>query len=621
MQENSRFFPGSPEWIKKYPVFSFSFVLLIIGLFELASGQKQVANLFFQLVLILGGIPLAYDTLKELLKKNFGADVIAILAIVTSLLLGQYLAGAIVVIMLSGGRALEDYALRSASDALKKLAAAAPRVAHLVKGESVTDVSVEQVRVGDILLVKPGELIPVDAVIVEGETSINEAALTGEPVPTQKMSNAALLSGSVNLDNPIKIQTIRKASDSKYEQIVRLVREAQESKAPLVRLADRYGAIFTPVTLLVAGFTYLLTQDTTNVLAVLVVATPCPLILATPIAIMGGINKAAKKGIIVKNGIAIEKIGAAKAVVFDKTGTLTFGMPAVEEVKTFEKIDSAEILRLSASVERLSAHILSKSIVSAANEKKIKLSFPKDFKETFGKGVAGFVEKNAVSVGSMKHLKNMGLKFTPEQIKFKEEQSSKGKMVSFVGVDQKIVGSLVFADQIRPEIKETIAELKTLGIEQVAMLTGDSPTVAEQVAAQTGIDLVKAQSLPDEKVAFILELKKKFQDVVMVGDGFNDAPALASATVGIALGEGGSSISSESADIVFVENNLAKLNHLLRIGKKVLSIAKGGIWFGMGASFIAMGFAAFGFISPVKGAILQEVIDVIVILNALRVSR
>ncbi len=616
-----RFFPSSPKILLRYPVFFFSLILVAFSIFELFFGNKAFSDLIFLLVIIFGGIPLAYETLKEILKRNWGADIIAVLAIITSLLLGEYLAGAIIIIMLSGGRALEDFALQNASDALKKLAENAPRIAHLVKDKEISDVKVETVREGDILLVKPGELIPVDGVIIKGETSLNEAALTGESVPTHKAYNSAVLSGSVNLDNPVQIRAIRTSSESKYEQIVALVREAQTTKAPIHRLADKYGAIFTPITLIVAFLTYLLTQNVTNVLAVLVVATPCPLILATPIAIMGGINKSAKRGIVVKNGGSLEKVGQTRAVVFDKTGTLTFGVPKIVEIKKLDKLSEKELLFYSASVERLSAHILAKAVVKEAHDKKIELVFPENFKESFGKGVKGKVKNKEVIVSSVAFLETFGVKFNQYWLSFKKEQNQLGRMVSFVALDKKIIGGIVFGDEIRPDIKQIIQSLKNSGIEIVAMLTGDSEKVAGQVATITGIDIVKAQSLPDEKVSFVNSLKKKYSNVVMVGDGFNDAPALAASSVGIALGAGGSSVSSESADIVLLVDDLAKVREVIEIGKEVLSIARGGIMFGMGASFVAMILAASGFIKPVQGAILQEVIDVIVIFNALRASR
>lgn len=617
----ANFFPISPSIFKRYPVFVFSLVLVLLGLYENFFGNKSFAQLIFMVVVILGGIPLIYETVKEVLKKNYGADVIAVLAIVTSLLLKEYLAGAIIIIMLSGGRTLEDFALQNASDALRKLAENAPRVAHLVKNGDIVDIKVETVREGDILLVKPGELIPVDAVIIEGETSLNEAALTGEPIPTHKAYNSAILSGSVNLDNPVKIRAIRRASESKYEQIVALVAQAQTTKAPIHRLADRYGAIFTPVTLVIASLTYLFTRDVSNVLAVLVVATPCPLILATPIAIMGGINKSAKRGIVVKNGGSLEKVGQTRAVVFDKTGTLTFGTPKILQIKKLDRISDKELLFYAASVERLSAHILSKAVVKAAHDQKIELVFPDSFKETFGKGVYGKIKNKEIVVSNVKFLESFGVRFEKEFLDFKKEQNQLGRMVSFVSADKKVVGAIVFGDEIRPDIKQIIQNLKDSGIELVAMLTGDTEKVASQVAALTGIDIVKAQSLPDEKVAFVNQLKKKYENVVMVGDGFNDAPALAASSVGIALGASGSSVSSESADIVLLVDNLAKVEEVIEVGKKVLAIAKSGILFGMGASFVAMLFAANGLIKPVQGAILQEVIDVIVILNALRAAR
>lgn len=616
-----KFFPNAPSLLKRYPIFSFSFFLFFIGLFEIFLNNFETARFIFLIIILVGGLPLSYETIKDLIKKNWGADIIAVLAIITSLLLGEYLAGAIIIIMLSGGRTLEDFALKNASDALKKLAENAPSIAHLVKDKNITEINVPSVREGDILLVKPGELIPVDGVIIDGETSINEAALTGEPVPTHKVYNSAVLSGSVNLDNAVKIRTIRKASESKYEQIVALVRQAQTTKAPIHRLADKYGAIFTPVTLVVAVLTYLLTGNVTHVLAVLVVATPCPLILATPIAIMGGINKAAKRGIVVKNGGSLEKVGQTKAVVFDKTGTLTFGVPKILEVKKLSSLSEKELLFYAASVERLSAHILSKSVVKASHDQKIDLVFPENFKESFGKGVKGDVGKKQVVVSNVSFLESFGISFKKEWMDFKIGENELGRMVSFISVDKKVVGALVFGDEIRPEIKQIIEDLKTTGVEKVSMLTGDNEKVAHQVAILTGIDEVKAQSLPDEKVSFVNDLKKKYESVVMVGDGFNDAPALASATVGIALGAGGSSVSSESADIVLLVDDLGKVREVIEVGKKVLGVARGGILFGMGASFVAMLFAAAGYIPPVQGAVLQEVIDVVVIINALRTSR
>lgn len=615
------FFPKVPSFLEHYPVFSFSLLLLLLGFWQYFLGSQQTANYLFLIVVVLGGIPLVYETIKQILEKNWGADIIAAIAIVTSLLLHEYVAGSIIIIMLSGGRALEDYALRNASDALKKLAELAPSIAHLVKKDDIVDLKVDQVREKDILLVKPGELIPVDGVIIEGETSLNEAALTGEPVPTHKTFNSAVLSGSVNLDNPIKIRAIRRASESKYEQIVALVRNAQATKAPIHRLANRYGAIFTPVVLLIAALTYFFSGNFILVLAVLVVATPCPLILATPIAIMGGINKSAKRGIIVRNGGALETVGNAMAVIFDKTGTLTFGIPKVVEIKPFGKLEKAKLLLLAASVERLSAHILAKSVVSAAHEQKLELAYPEDFHENFGKGVLGTIAGKKVILGNLKYLQSLGVSFNKEQEIFKKDENEVGKMVSFLAIDQKIEAAIVFGDEVRADIKEIIQDLKNSGIKQVAMLTGDNEKVANQVAKETGIDLVAAQSLPDEKVKFVESLKKKYQTVVMVGDGFNDAPALVAASVGIALGAGGSSVSSESADIILVVDDISKVGQILNIGRNVLKVAKQGIFFGMGASFVAMIFAAFGFIPPVQGAILQEVIDVIVILNALRTSR
>lgn len=607
--------------VKAYPIFTLATVLLLAGLFSWLFQFHSLANFFFLTTIVFGGFPLVLHTLRSLLSRNYSADVIAALAILTSLILKEYFAGAIIVIMLSGGEALESFALRSASKALEELAKLAPSVAHLVADETIEDVEVERVKKNDIVLVKPGELVPVDGVVIEGESSFNEAALTGESVPVSKVSSSTILSGTVNLDSPVKIKALRRAKESKYEQIVTLVRTAQKTKAPIHRLADRYAAFFTPLTLGIVALTFLLTQDWTNVLAVLVVATPCPLILATPIAIMGGINKAARNGIIVKNGGALEQVGEAKAIVFDKTGTLTFGTPKVLEIKKLSQLSEKEILFLAASAERLSAHILAKALVSFSTDKHLKLDFPDNFEEKFGSGVMGEIKGKKVVVGSSHFLEEKEQIFPSKLQHLKEQENSKGHMTSFVSVDGSIVGAIIFGDEIRPEIRGFIDSLKKHSFAKVSMLTGDSQTVAEQVAAQTGIDEVISQSLPEDKVNYIKKLQKLYQKVVMVGDGFNDAPALASATVGIALGSGGSSVSSESADIVLIVNDLTKVRTIVALGRQVLRVAKSGILFGMGASFIAMLFAAAGYISPPLGAVLQEGIDVVVIFNALRTSR
>ncbi len=676
--------------LKRYPIPIGALAILLVSLVLWLFGRTDLAGWVLFTIVLLGGLPLLWETVQHLWHREVSIDFIAVLAIAGSLLLNEYLAGAFVVLMLSGGEALEAFALQRARSSLTALAERAPRTAHVWHDEQLVDIPAEQVEVDMEVVVKPGELIPVDGIVIEGSSSVSEADLTGEPVPVRKTTGMLVLSGSVNLDGVIEVRASKRSSESKYAQIVRLVQEAQEQKAPIHRLADRYSVVFTLATLLLAGLAWFFSKDSVYALAVLVCATPCPLILATPIAIMSGIGVAARCGIIVKSGAAIEQLGEVNVAVFDKTGTLTLGIPKVttilleeELVATRSKVGAGNLpelpqpveqeataqkqhnqentlLRLAASVEQLSTHILARAIVEAALERELSPSLASDFEEIFGKGVQGQVplikedqlpqqqstggeqENNAapqtapellvasdvalapdvsIAVGSRDFMLHLG--FTPplSLLAERDRRTVLGQICSFFALDGQVVGLIVLEDIPRAELARLSPDLKREGIQLIVLLTGDSKIVAQQIGEAAHIDRIVAHCLPEEKVRIVQELVKQKYRVLMVGDGINDAPALATATVGMALGTQGLTAAANAADTVLLSTDILRVVTAVQLGRRVMRIALQGIWIGMGLSAIAMLFAAFGYITPAEGAILQEGIDVIVILNALRVGR
>ena len=637
--------------IKHYPI-PFGAVALLAGSLGFwLGGRNDITSWTLLAVVLLGGIPLLWETVQQFFHKEFSVDVIAILAIAGSLLLGQYLAGAIIVLMLSGGEALEAYALRRARSSLSALAERAPRSAHTWQGDELVTLPADQIVVGMEIVVKPGELIPVDGVVTSGTSSLSEADLTGEPVPVRKTPGMSVLSGSVNLDGVLEIRASKLSAESKYAQIVHLVEEAQTQKAPIHRLADRYSIGFTLVAVVVAALAWVLSGDSVYALAVLVVATPCPLILATPIAIMSGIDLAARNGVIAKSGASIEQLGEVDIAVFDKTGTLTLGTPKVTAIVLVERdqrptevmdADSQEmrpispqenedtLLRFAASVEQLSTHILARAVVEAAQNRLLSLTPATDFEELFGKGVRGGVPVNgadgasnmvAVAVGNRTFMQHLGIVVPDSLLDERERRVETGQICSFIAVEKQVEGLLVLEDVPRADLSQLTTNLKAAGIKEIILLTGDSEVVARQIGAIAQVDRVIARCLPEDKVRIVKELEQQGHRVLMVGDGINDAPVLATATVGMALGMEGLTAAATAADTVLLSTDILRVARAVRMGRGVMRVALQGIWIGMGLSVIAMLFAAFGFISPAAGALLQEGIDVLVILNALRVGR
>jgi heavy metal translocating P-type ATPase len=598
------------RFIRRYPLPAIVGAGLVGGLVaRFAFRAPAVASWIFLAALLMGGTPLVWQTLRGMVHGHFAADIVAMLAIVTALVLGQYFAGVVIALMQSGGEALERYAMGRASSSLEALLARAPKIGHRLRGGEVEDVPVAEIRVGELLLIRPGDIIPVDGEVTNGTSAVDQSALTGEPLPIRAVPRTPLLSGSVNLDGALEMRASRPAEQSQYQQIVRLVERARREKPPIQRLADRFAVWFTPVTLVMCGVAWLLTGNPTSVLAVLVVATPCPLILATPIAVIAGISRAADLGVIVKTGAAIEQLGLAHVVVFDKTGTLTLGHPSVERIEATNGVAADEVLRLAAAVERLSSHHLGRAVAEAA-ERLGPLPPAADFLETPGAGVAARVEGRAVAVGSAAFLSS-------RQVPVPEAPD--GRTIAYVSVDERLAGTIEFADRLRHQVPSLMHRLAVLGVTETVMLTGDREATAEIIAVQAGIRTVRANLLPADKVAAVRELKGRYGTVVMVGDGINDAPALAAATVGIAMGAHGTAISAEASDVVLLVDDISRVGDALAISRRMRRIALQSIGVGLGVSVALMIIASWGLLSPPVGAVLQEALDASVILNALRV--
>jgi len=564
-------------------------------------------------------LPLTWSILRTLAQGRVGVDAIALIAMAGALAIGQYLAGAVIALMLSGGNALEASASRRARHELTALLERMPTIAHRRHGETWEEVAVERLGVGDVVLIRSGELVPVDGVVTSAEAVLDESALTGESLPVTHVRGAAVPSGVANAGAAFELRATRLASESAYANLVELVRAAETQRAPFIRLADRYAASFLPLTLAIAAGAWAASGDAVRAVAVLVVATPCPLILAAPIAIVSGVSRAARAGVIVKGGTAIERLGEARTVLLDKTGTLTLGEPAVQEIVPLVEERPEDVLRLAASVDQLSAHVLAEALVHDAERRGLRLAEPVGAKEAPGQGIEGSVEGRRVAVGSASWLRERGYEKRGEE-GLGDGGGDAGLAKVLVGVDGRLAGIVVMADRLRDDARDLAGRLRDAGVRQVAMVTGDRQAVADRIAAETGLDRVYAEQQPDDKLDVVREMRAdpELAPVVMVGDGINDAPALALADVGIAMAGQGATVSSDTADAVITGDRIDRVGVAVEVGRRALGIARQSVVVGIGLSLVAMGFAAFGYIPPIAGALLQEGIDVAVILNALR---
>ena len=624
---------------KRYPIPAIAIIGLIVGtVVHYIFNDEETGHWIWFITLVIGGAPIVFETIKEMLHGRFASDIVAMLAISTAIITNEAFPGVIIVIMQSGGKALEDYAFRKATTSLDELMTRSPKIAHRkINDNEIEDVDVERIRIGDQLVIRPGDLVPVDGTIVSGNAQIDESSLTGEPLSKIKHIGEEVFSGTINTGNIFEIKANRISEESQYSKIVKLVKKARQEKAPIQRLADKYAVWFTPITLAMCGLGWLLTQNAQTILSVLVVATPCPLIFATPVAIIGGIDKAAKQSIIVKSGSAIEQISRAEAIVFDKTGTITYGVPLVEDIILLDnfkknqnvrniKYSKDDILFKAASLEQMSSHPSAQSITKAGKEKFSNLPLPTSFHEESGLGVEGYVNGEHIFVGSSSYIESQSnsnpnygtINRNDKILKTVREFQKLGKMVVLVNINGTNAAIIRFSDKVRDGVVSMIQNLKKEGIKETIMLTGDSLDNAKSIANQTGVDNYRYNLLPEDKVNEVKKLREKFKDIIMIGDGINDAPALTTASVGIAMGAKGTAISAEAADVVLLVDDITRVSNVIHIGKNTIRIAKQSIFFGVGISFLLMIFASFGLIPPSIGALFQEALDIGVILNALR---
>ena len=589
---------------------------LVLGAMAIVLGHHGLANWIWIAATIPVIIALAVSIIRDLLAGRVGVDAIALLAMGGAIALDQSLAAIVIAIMYSGGTVLEDYAVARAEQNLKLLVDRAPRVAHRRAGEVVEDIAIADVKIGDAILIRAGEVIPVDGLITSPAAVLDEAALTGEPIPVRRQTGESARSGALNAGDTFEITATATAEESTYAGIVRLVTAAQTAKSPFIRLADRYALLLLPVTLLVAGLSWVLTGDPIRALAVLVVATPCPLILAAPVAFIAGVSQAARRGIIIKGGAPLDALAQTHTVLFDKTGTLTVGGARLIAIETAPNESAEEILRLAGSLEQASQHVVAAAIVAAAAARGLSLQMPDQVHEVMGSGLEGVVGGRKVRVGSQQLI--FGARKPDDwAVRALRRASWRSALSVFVCVDERIVGALLLADELRKDTPRAVQSLRAAGVARLVMVTGDRADAAETIAAALDIDAVLSDRVPSDKVDAVA-MERRLHPTVMVGDGINDAPALAAADVGVALGARGASASSEAADVVIVVDRLDRVSEAVRIARRARRIAIESIIAGMALSGVAMGFAALGWLAPVAGAVTQEAIDVAVIANALR---
>lgn len=599
------------SFFKEYKQFGFVLLSVVVALVLQVLGYERVSHAILIASAIINLLPLVWGMIQDLRVGTYGVDILAATAILSSVLFREYWAGIVIVFMLTGGEALEDYAENRAQAELTALLNRAPAKAHVLRGRKEIDIAAAKVVVGDKVIVKAGEVVPVDGEIIEGVSDFDESSLTGESLPVAKKVGDQLMSGSVNANGVVTIRAAHTAADSQYSQIVALVKAAQNSKAPFVRMADRFAIPFTFMAFTIALGAWAISGDSLRFLQVLVVATPCPLILGAPIALISGMSRAAKHGIIIKNGAALEQLAAIRTLGFDKTGTLTKGFPVVKKITGYNGYKRSDVLHYAASVEQGSSHILAAAIVTAATKDKVKLTKAKHVSEQPGKGLSSVVGGKSVHVGRLDLLKQQGVPL-PANLDVKKIQNT----AAYVAVDNKLAGIITFEDELRPEAKATLAKLKQYSMKHLMMVTGDNKATASSIAKRVGITDLTADALPADKL-FAIE-RATHRPIGFVGDGVNDAPVLTAADVGIALGARGSSAASESADVVIMLDDLSQVAVSVGIAKKTIRIARQAIMTGIILSIILMFIFASGKFAPIYGAAIQELVDVVVIIYALR---
>ncbi|MHC6592534.1 heavy metal translocating P-type ATPase [Arthrobacter sp. C152] len=601
------------RFIRRYPVVALTGVVLLAALVLLQAGlepQARVLGSAYAAVVLLARVPKMVRALRE---GRWGIDLLALMAVASTIAVGEYLAALVVILMLTGGEALETFAQGRAARELKALLDRAPRFAHREgPAAALDDIPVGDVAPGDVLVVRPSELVPVDGELLSASASLDESSLTGESLPVERSRGGLLLSGSVNGEAAIRMRATTTADESQYSRIIALVEEASSSRAPVVRLADRYAVPFTFLAIAMAGTAWFLAGDPLRFAQVLVVATPCPLLIAAPVAFLAGTSQAAHKGIIIKNTKTLEQLAKARTAVFDKTGTLTSGRPVLDHILVPDAgaaVTPERILQLAASAEQYSSHVLAASVIEAAARAGLQLLPVQHATESATQGVEAVCGGHQVVVGKAGLVRSVSTGF-------REPALHSGQLAVHVAVDGVYAGALVMKDPLRHDAITTLARLRGLGVRHTMLLTGDAHATAAHIAEESGIGSVQAECLPEDKVQAVAAIRDR--PVLMVGDGVNDAPVLAAADVGIAMGAKGATAASESADVVVMLDDLSKVAQAVAIGKRTVAVALVSIWTGIGLSIGLMAVAMTGYIPAVTGALLQELVDLATILNGLR---
>jgi heavy metal translocating P-type ATPase len=560
-------------------------------------------------------LALLIEIIASLSRGNVGLDIVAAMSMTAALIFGQELAAIVVALMYAGGQYLEGFAERHARREMTALMGRVPRTAVRHRDGQLEEIDIELIAAGDRMLIRRGDVIPVDGTVAKGLAVLDQSALTGESIPVQFRVDQLVMSGTTNVGEAFDLTASYRATESTYAGILRLVEAAQRSKAPMSRLADRYAMVFLAATIIIAGAAWFVTEDPIRAVAVLVVATPCPLILAVPVAIVSGLSRAAKNGILIKGGKALEMMARVRALVIDKTGTLTHGRARIVSVHVADGYSQDDIRYIAASLDQASKHIIAQAIVADAAERGLHLAVPTDIVETAGEGIEGYVDGRRAIVGGT-HFVKAKLLPAADGLSLHRPDVPGAASVA-VAVDGKLAGELVLADELRAGTASLLDNLRNLGIERLVLATGDRKEVAAAITAGLSFDAVRSELTPDQKVMVVLS-ERKYGPVMMVGDGINDAPALAAADIGLAMGARGAAASAEAADVVLLVDQLDRLVPAIRIARRSRTIALESVYAGIGLSIAGMVAAALGYITPVQGALLQEVIDVAVILNALR---
>ena len=602
------------EFLRNRKLMMFVLVGLATGVMLWLTGAEMALGVTAYLVLGIVIVITAIDMFKDLMRGHWGLDILAVIAMIATLAVQEYVAGLIIALMLTGGEALEDLAARRASRELDQLLNRAPAFAgriHPVTGE-VERIAIEEVKVGDELLVRSSEILPVDGVLLSNHATIDESSVTGEPIPVNYHAGDPLLSGTVNSTTSFTMRAQKVAADSNYASIVRLVEEAVDSRAPMVRLADRYAVPFTIVSLLIAGFAWFLSGDPVRFAEVLVVATPCPLLIATPVAFMGGMSSAARLNVIIKDGGVLEVLARVRSAAFDKTGTLTEGKADVVDIHPASRT-ATETLRIAAAAEQYSVHVFADPIVAAARAQQLELPEVTNADEVATNGVLAVLsDGTVVRVGKPAFIEEATGPIDRPAL-------AAGETSVYVTVGDELAGVIILSDPIREQAAATVSRLRQAGVAEIAMVTGDVAPTAESVAHAIGIGTVHAETTPQSKVEIVRDMRPR--PVLMVGDGINDAPVLAAADVGIAMAGRGATVASESAAAVITSNEIARVADVAYVSRRTVQIALQSIWMGIIISVGLMLVAAFGYLPAVVGALLQEIVDLVAILSALRALR